>query len=1466
MLTISNYYVGVNIGSISINLVSVDEDGNYTIAKESHIGKPQEVLDKLIKENINSGKTFYGICGSFGDISEIVAVERGVRSYSEQFDVVLSLGGEALVLYVLDKDGYIANVLSHDKCAAGSGEFFVQQIGRLGISLSEAITLAKKGKVTEIASRCSVHCKSDITHKLNRGEASVEDLLISVLASMVNKVKGLIIQSRVDVKRMLVIGGVSLNDVFVNLLKEQIEDVEIVIKDVSAVFEAYGAAILTKDSPINHKLELITSKSFSSTPSLEQFGNQITIVESSDYKKDFKKDSSFLLGVDVGSTTTKAVIVDPEDSNVIASFYGRTNGNPVEATRRCITEIISQVGNQKIQLVGVTGSGRDIVAAYLGTSAVYNEISAHSRGAVYYEPEVDTIFEIGGQDSKYMYLQNEVPVDYAMNATCSAGTGSFLEESAKGDLGVDVFNISQTAIKAKNPVRFKADCAAFINTDIRTAMQEGYGRDNIIGGLVYSIADNYLNKVKGSRAVGKKVFFQGGVAKNHSVGYAFAEATGKQIIIPPNPELVGAFGISLIAKEKYEQHEIKEMPEKTSLETLKEEKLKHLGSFTCKACENYCRIERYEVGGRRFSFGGSCTRYEHQWKGTEKQEEKENLVEQRNELMLKSKDESKIKGARIKGKIGIPRALLTHSLYPLFSTFFEELGYEVILSGIDDEKELMTNAPFCYPVQILHGAILDLIKNNIATIFLPHVHNMPKGEKWVESTFCPITQASPYFISTAFKETTFLNPVLDYSDGYDHDNSMIMMAYTQLNEPKKLAIKAYNKAISTQLNIENQFFEMGKEAIEKLTGSDEIGIVLVGRSYNAFPPETSLKIPKKLASMGVTVIPFDFLEKQMVHDIPWYFANYVKIAIDLVNKNDNLFLLYINSFSCTIDAFSQNYVRSEMNNKPFLLLELDAHTADAGIQTRLEAFLEIVKNFQVSKRKIEEKSFQVTKVKRRDEKTVVITSNGKKLDIKDPRVKLYSPPFSKYHTDVALKTLGLFGYNMGESEEIKLDYPVKGLRCSTGKECIPLPVVLGHLLTLVEKRKPGEVIGYYMIRGGSPCAVYSYFHYIEQFIEQNELEDVFIFRFDYLTHFLGMNLLDVLRYFPRMILIGDLMSEIESSLFVVGEEGSLDLLRKYWSEFLENIKSKSKYNKNVKKLIRQIAKIPRKSSPIDHPRVLISGDFFVRFSPFFLEELKKIYRKEGIIVKSTDLYELSLYGFHYQGGYEIIKGWKKDPDKIGTQLRATATIWDEGSRRLLISRTAIKIMSRLERRHRRLFEKTGLLYAEPNDLYEIFRQSSPWISQLIFGEAIPTIGKGLETLEGSHYDSLILAGPFNCLPYKISQAILKPIYMEQNKPLLVFDVDISAITPNTKRLIQANIEQIKRRREDPAYVEQMKRSRRIRAKVRRILERRMRRKDKLIDRRVNGSLSAKEIRRYRKSERLNRRINRRLNKRLNRET
>ncbi|QEE14272.1 acyl-CoA dehydratase activase [Promethearchaeum syntrophicum] len=1388
-------YIGINIGSVSVNVVISDNFGTFKCEKKAHFGNPQQILKEILEKYENGDQKFFGVSGTFGIVSEITAIERALASLEKKYDLILSLGGEAFILYVLDSNGHIVNILSQDKCAAGSGEFFIQQIERLNLPLNEAIDLAEKGEDIQIASRCSVHCKSDITHKLNKGEASIEDVLCSLVSNMINKGIGLIYQSRVNLTNLLIIGGLSLNKVVLQKLRKALPEAHVDKLEFSHVFEAYGTSLLVQDNPEYKIPKLITNKTFSMLPSLHEYGHLVKIMEKPGVNEKFDPQSSYILGIDVGSTTTKAILMHPKNNAIIASHYGRTNGNPIEATRSCLREIIKQTGDErgKISLVGVTGSGRQVVAAYLGTPAVFNEISAHSIGAAYFDSEVDTIFEIGGQDAKYMLLQNGVPVDYAMNASCSAGTGSFLEESAKCDLDIHVYDISDIALKAPKAVRFKADCAAFINSDIRTALQEGYSKQNIISGLVYSIVNNYLNKVKGTRPIGDKIFFQGGVAKNNAVGYAFAQVTGREIIIPPFPELMGAFGIALIAKSKLEKREISSMSSSTTLKSLIEPSLKHLGNFTCKSCDNFCQIENYAVGNRKFPFGGRCTKYEHLWKGQKSASEKKDYVSFRNDLMFPGNVLiDKKKKINEKNQIGIPRALLTHSLFPLFSTFFKEIGYEVVLSDIEPDAELLPNAPLCYPIQILHGAIANLIKQNIKLIFLPYIYRMKKGEGWFDSTFCPISQSSSYLVAPNFEKVEILKPELEFSEGYEKCQELINLAIEKLYIPHKMSVAAYNKAVRHQNNVETQFIKKGREILKKLSKSNDTGIIVVGRSYNVFPKETSQSIPKKITSMGVTVIPFDFLEKKSVTTYPWFFANYVSEAVELVKKHENLFLLYINSYSCTMDAFVQNYVRTEMKSKPYLLMELDAHMADAGTQTRIEAFLEIIKNYRHSLQNTSSSVYHMAKAETENGKAVITTSSGEKLDPNDPRVKIYLPPFSTFHTDLAEKLLTKFGFNMGHTGDIKLEYPVEGLKHCSGKECNPLPAVLGHIMHLVKNREPGEVIGYFMLRGGQPCVVFSYFQFLEQFLTKNRIKDVFIFCFDKYNDFMGVNILEYLQQGPKIVVLGDIMNEIESALEVVGKGKSLEKFHSYWRNFLESFTDIQDINREMNILIQKIKKLPIIGSPQMFPKVCLTGDFFVRFSPFFLHDLKSAYTKNKIIVKSSELFELFTYGVPF-GNMVSYKVRDQYLQKIRAKFHGKDRIWNDFSFGFYASQIAYFVMRIIEKRMRKKFEKTGLLFSKPTDIMKIVKNAEPHINPNIFGEAILNIGKGIEIINDREFNGLILIGPQYCLPYRISQAILQPIFIENKYPFLVFDAEITAMSPNMKRLISANIEQINRR-------------------------------------------------------------------------
>lgn len=641
-------YVGVNIGALTVKVAALRGDTRQA-AVVAHQGRPLQVLTEILARPEFADAEYFGVSGQLGHIPEVAAVQRALREVHGVFDAVASLGGESFLVYLL-VDDKISNVVSHNKCAAGSGEFFVQQIGRMGLGMEEAIQRSFLGKVVPLASRCSVHCKSDITHKLNRNEATPEDILHTLHDSMSNKVIALLEKGARNPKRVLLIGGVARNAAMVAALRDKLPATEFVVLPESPWFEAWGTALLARDSRSETSPKIAAPSRLGELPPLHLYAEQVQMIPTQPAQA--PPDGLLVLGVDAGSTTTKAVLVDPSTHALVASHYGRTKGNPVAATRECLQALIEQVGNRPIGLVGTTGSARELVGAYLGTEHVYNEISAHAAGATHFDPDVDTIFEIGGQDSKYIYLRNGVPIDYAMNNACSAGTGSFLEESAQGDLGVTLSEIADLALAAPSPVHFKATCAAFINSDIRLAQQQGHPRDNIIAGLVYAIAANYLNRVKGPRYVGKKVFLQGGVALNRAVGHAFAHSVGRQVVIPPSPELLGALGVGLLALKRSV-----DMGRSRNLASLGASDMTRVGRFNCGACKMYCSIDRFEVAGRRFPFGGRCSLYENVWKRKARTAAALDLVEKRAGVLFQSPPQPAGRNpeARARGKAALGR-------------------------------------------------------------------------------------------------------------------------------------------------------------------------------------------------------------------------------------------------------------------------------------------------------------------------------------------------------------------------------------------------------------------------------------------------------------------------------------------------------------------------------------------------------------------------------------------------------------------------------------------------------------------------------------------------------------------------------------------------------------------------------------------------------------------------------------------
>lgn len=1400
--------VGVNIGAVTIK-AAVLRAGTRSGVVLAHQGRPREALQTLLARAEFADPAYFGVSGHLGHIPEVAAIQRALDEIAEGFDAVAALGGESFLVYLL-AGGKIRNVLSHNKCAAGSGEFFVQQIGRMGLGLAEAIERSFEGKVVPLASRCSVHCKSDITHKLNRQEANPADILHTLHDSMAAKVIALLEKSQCELRRVLVIGGVSLNQALLAALREKRPGTEFVVCPESPWFEAWGGALLVRDQPRYRSPQLAPAPSLRSLPALGEFAGRVRVIPDAPRAPPGK--APLVLGVDAGSTTTKAVLLDAETRGVVASHYTRTCGDPLAATRECLRALAGQVGSHSISLVATTGSARELAGAYLGTEHVYNEISAHAAGAALYDAEVDTIFEIGGQDAKYIYLRNGVPVDYAMNNACSAGTGSFLEESARSDLGLGVEDIASVALAAPAPIQFKATCAAFINSDIRLVQQQGGRRDNIVAGLVYAIAENYLTKVKGQRPVGRKVFVQGGVALNQAVGCAFAQRVGSPVLIPPHPELLGALGVAVLALQR--GGTTARRP--TALLTLAAPEMTRVSQFHCRACNLHCSIDRFEVAGRRFPFGGRCSLYENVWKQKARRAAAPDLIEQRAELLFGGADETIPDGRRetptptcapgapversVKARwehalgrgtgpgntvtqIGVPRALTTHALFPLYSTFLSSVGMDVVLSAVDPEGTLKANSAFCLPAQMAHGAVLDLTRRGVRTVFLPHVVRMPHASECRDSYLCPITQAGPYFLAKAFPDMRLLSPELDFANGYDGCAALVELAVSELGVPRKRAEDAGRAAAQAQTDTERALREMGERALRQAIATGEPVILLTGHSYNAFTPEGSQSVARKLASMGITVIPADCVSAPGPGAMAWHYANQIMNAVALVKQHPNLYLLSLSNFSCTIDAFTHAQLASELGAKPYLTLEIDAHTADAGVQTRLEAFLDIIHNCQAAQPR-PAPAFTPCRLIAGGQ---VLRSNGERVPLTDPRVRIYFPNFSNYHAQalaLAARWLGLHPGAVIPLEHRQLD---RGLQFTSGRECLPLPICLGQLLQIHEARAEGEIAGFYMLSGGAPCVSDAYLGYFKRFLAEQQLPDLFLLHAGPENDHFGFDPSALSQHLSAAIFIADILVELEHVLRVVAPEESVRVLQEQWQRLAAQSSTLETFEAALRGFIDRLQTLPRTREPKTCPRVVLTGDFFTRFSPFFMEGVRDCYARHGIILKPVDLSDLLSY-CRYHGVAETASDWGLPPG--GLALAKACTRFRQPDGREYLSRwLTYQVEHHAESRYRRLFQRTGLLVADSNDAASLFAKATEHISPTIFGEAVPTVGKGLcAAAEG--YDGIIVMGPFNCLPFRISEAILKPLSVQNGMPLLTYESDGYAVSPSVLRQVDVHIQQV----------------------------------------------------------------------------
>ncbi len=964
--------LGINVGSTSVKAVLLN--GSTKVEWQGvlpHEGNVAETLRRLLETVPRDDGVLAVVTGNEGrhlvnlpPVVESLCVEKALARLGERVDAVVSMGGEDLVVYLMDDKGAVRTTISGNKCAAGTGEFFRQQLGRMDMGLEDAATIGADCKVHKLSTRCSVFMKSDCTHRLNKGEATRGDIVLSLSRVMATKVEDFLRRANVSAGTVLLVGGVTHNRHLLRFLEEALPEVRFVVPESAPCFEALGAALLAGDSgvplPSDEALMRAAGVGFDRFAPLSSAEGRVKHVPSRWGRA--RPGASYILGVDGGSTTTKACLIDEETHEIVAAHYGRTHGDPVGALQKCVVELKKQLreaigdGQIHIRMAATTGSSREMLGVFLETPAVYNEIIAHTVGTTWFEPEIDTIFEIGGQDAKYVHLKNGVPIDYAMNEACSAGTGSFLEESAAGDLNIhSAADIGPIALAAKEPLKFGEHCSAFINSDIRKAVQLGATRENIAAGLVTSIVSNYLNRVVGNRAIGNRIVLQGGVAKNPAIPLAFALLLDKPVTVPPDPELMGCFGVGLLVQRKLADGLLEEKP--VDLDRILASRVELERVFTCKSCDNWCSIRMLRVGENRYPFGGRCDKYANQRKKKDLGDEVVvNWVDAANDLLFRecAPDPSTLHRTR-DYVVGVPRCFTVHSLWPFYSWFFHTLGVKAELTDrVVAEGMARVESAYCFPGEIAHGAVQDALERGYDYLFLPHSRDMESYEDDVHACFCPITQGLPYYIRQAFPwipEERLLTPVVSFKYGREQALRHFVEMAARLGFSPEETERAYDVAAAKQADYHRRAREMGRQALVEARLASRPVIALLGRPYNAFSSDANMGIPRKFASRGHSVIPFDILPFEGNEDFPnmyWYHGQQDMKSAFLAKGEDNLFVTYISNFSCAPDSFMLHYLKWIMGTKPFLILELDSHTADAGVDTRIEAFVDIIEGYRTA--------------------------------------------------------------------------------------------------------------------------------------------------------------------------------------------------------------------------------------------------------------------------------------------------------------------------------------------------------------------------------------------------------------------------------------------------------------------------------------------------------------------------------------
>ncbi|MCM1262553.1 MAG: 2-hydroxyacyl-CoA dehydratase [Butyrivibrio sp.] len=1366
----AQYTLGIDIGSTTVKIAVLDDKHQLMFSDyKRHFANIRETLSDLLQSaykelgNISLNPMITGSGGltlanhlKVPFVQEVIAVSTSLQEFAPITDVAIELGGEdAKIIYF---EGGNVEQRMNGICAGGTGSFIDQMASLLQTDASGLNEYAKNyHSLYTIAARCGVFAKSDIQPLINEG-ATKEDLSASIFQAVVNQtISGLACGKPIR-GHVAFLGGPlhflsELKQSFIRTLK--LDDEHIIDMENTHLFAAIGSALNAKENVCYSMEEMVAKLSSDIKMEFEVERMEPLFASKSDYDNFSKRHSlhhvktadlasyngKCFLGIDAGSTTTKAALVS-EDGSLLYSFYSSNNGSPLKTAIRAIKEIYSLLpSGASIVRSCSTGYGEALMKAAFLLDDGEVETVAHYNAAAFFNPEVDCILDIGGQDMKCIKIKNQTVDSVQLNEACSSGCGSFIETFAKS-LNYSVQDFAGAALFAKHPIDLGTRCTVFMNSKVKQAQKEGADVSDISAGLAYSVIKNALFKVikvSDASELGKNIVVQGGTFYNDAVLRSFEKIAGCEVIRPDIAGIMGAFGAALIARAGYSEGYQTTMLDIDKINSLQFE----TSMAKCKGCTNNCRLTINKfTGGRQYISGNRCERGLGKAK---KESDIPNLFDYKLKRIFSYEplpaDEA------VRGSVGIPRVLNMYENYPFWFTFFTRLGYRVVLSPVSNRKiyelgiESIPSESECYPAKLAHGHITWLIKQGVDFIFYPALFYERNEFNEANNHYnCPIVTSYSENIKNNVEEIgrgeiVFRNPFMSFRDLKTVTEALAK----EFNElPITDVMDACKEAWEELAKAREDMMKKGEETLEYMEKNHKRGIVLAGRPYH-IDPEINHGIPELINSYDVAVLTEDSVshlalpERPLIVSDQWMYHSRLYAAASFVKTRDDLDLIQLNSFGCGLDAVTTDQVNDILSgsDKIYTCLKIDEVNNLGAARIRIRSLLSAIK---VKEQKQKERKINSSAFIRSE-----FTEEMRK------EYTILCPQMSPIHFDILQPALNACGYHfevLGNDNRHAVDV---GLKYVNNDACYPSLMVVGQIMdALLSGKYDINKTAVVITQTGGGCRATNYIGFIRRALGKAGMEQVPVISLNLsgLESNSGFHLnADMLMRAAYGAVFGDIFMRCIYRMRPYEQTpGSVNAVHQKWlAKCREFVSGKHlnyfTFNKMCRQIIEDFDHIPITDE--DKPRVGIVGEILVKFAPAANNHLVELLEAEGAQAVVPDLLDFILYCFYNQ----IYKA-----DNLGTSRKASA-----------ICRFGIWAVEMLRGSAAKAFEKS-VHFEPPVSIYKLVEYAKPIVNignqtgegWFLTGEMIELIHSGV--------NNIVCTQPFACLPnHIVGKGVIKEI-------------------------------------------------------------------------------------------------------------